>query len=169
MENASRALTIAGGVLIALLILASLLYMVQSTSQYTEEQEKQKEREQITAFNREYESYDKTLMRGTDVVTVINMANNHNKNNIDSPELKIYTYVTLTIEDIGQNNNKMQKDVTYPGDSAVYQAITNPNTNTLTTFKRKFFKCTGLTYSSQTGRVDSMSFEEIDVGNIPDY
>lgn len=74
MENASKALVMAGGVLIAIMVLATLMYMMQNTASYKTQTEEQQKIEQIAKFNKEYESYNKSLLRGTEVVTLINKA-----------------------------------------------------------------------------------------------
>lgn len=79
MENASKALMIAGGVLIALIILAMFLAMFNSMSNIQKEQEEQTKIEQIAAFNSEFEAYNKKVMYGTDVITLINKVAENNK------------------------------------------------------------------------------------------
>ena len=74
MENASKALVMAGGILIAIMVLATLMFMVQNTASYKSEMEEQQMLQQITNFNKEYESYQKSLLRGTELITVINKA-----------------------------------------------------------------------------------------------
>lgn len=74
MENASKALVMAGGILIAIMVLATLMFMVQNTASYKSEAEEQQKLQQITNFNKEYESYQKSLLRGTELITVINKA-----------------------------------------------------------------------------------------------
>ena len=79
MENASKALLIAGGVLIALIIISMLLAMFNNISNLQKEQEEQTRIEQITAFNSEFEAYNKKVMYGTDVITLINKVAENNK------------------------------------------------------------------------------------------
>ena len=74
MENASKALVMAGGILIAIMVIATLMFMVQNTASFKSQTEEQQMLKQITNFNKEYESYQKSLLRGTEVVTVINKA-----------------------------------------------------------------------------------------------
>ena len=45
----------------------------------------------------------------------------------------------------------------------------NPDDSALKMFKRRFFKCTNIKYNSKTGLISELAFEEIDVGEIPDY
>lgn len=89
MENASKALMIAGGVLIALIILSMLLAMFNNISNMQKEQEEQIKTEQIAAFNAEFEAYNKKLMYGTDVITLINKVAENNKKYSMSNDYKI--------------------------------------------------------------------------------
>ena len=79
MENATKGLMIAGSVLIAIVIIGMLFYFSGSLNEYPKAQEIERQKEQVTRFNREYESYNKKKMYGTDVVTVINKAIDNNK------------------------------------------------------------------------------------------
>ena len=96
MENASKALLIAGGMLLAMMILVLIISLVNSISDVTESQDKKKLTEQIVQFNKEYEAYNKTKMYGIDVITVVNKAINHNKT-IGVTEINPY-YINIKIE-----------------------------------------------------------------------
>lgn len=78
MENASKALLIAGGILLALMTLSLIVYVSTSTTRMAEAQDAKKASEELAAFNASYEAYNKTRMYGTDVITVINKAINYN-------------------------------------------------------------------------------------------
>lgn len=79
MENASKALLMAGGVLIAIIILSLIVYMGTTTSRLAKTQDEKTLAEQTEAFNKEYEAYDKKKMYGTDVITVVNKAIEYNQ------------------------------------------------------------------------------------------
>ena len=182
MENASKALVIAGGVLIALMIIATLMYMVQNTASFSKSEEDQKRLEQITKFNLEYESFSKSIMRGTDVVTVANMAHNNNQLNINYPSNEkpvVIIKVTLlgklvdklgidikadknfnsfTVGNIDSRGNSLDK---------TYDSICS-NENSLKAFKRLIFRCTELKYNNKTGYVSELHFEEIETNDL-DY
>lgn len=78
MENASKALLIAGGVLIALIILTSFIAMYGRIANLQEEQEEQIKLDQLAEFNAKYEAYNKRIMYGTDVITLMNKVNENN-------------------------------------------------------------------------------------------
>lgn len=74
MENAANALKIAGGILLAILTISLLVYMVANVSSVAEKQAKVKEAKQIKAWNAEWEAYNKKVLYGADVLTVVNKA-----------------------------------------------------------------------------------------------
>lgn len=79
MENAARALEIAAGVLIALIILSLLAYFFASISTMPTQENKSMTTEQLHAFNTEYEAYRKSTMYGVDVISCLNKAENNNR------------------------------------------------------------------------------------------
>ena len=83
MENATKALIMAGAVLITIIVLGLFMYFWARLEEFPKQQEEIKEKKQITEFNREYESYDKDKMYGVDVVTIMNKVINNNKNYAD--------------------------------------------------------------------------------------
>lgn len=89
MENASKALLIAGGVLIALIILTMFIVMYNNMANIQKEQEEQTRIEQIAAFNAEFEAYNKKVMYGTDVITLINKVAENNKKYNSNNDYKI--------------------------------------------------------------------------------
>ena len=65
MENATRALVMAGGILIALMILGALLLMFNNLSSYQNSNDANTKSSQIAEFNNQFEPYNKkdlTLM-----------------------------------------------------------------------------------------------------------
>jgi len=88
MENATKALVMAGSVLIAIIIIALLYSFMATLTANAEQEDLRLLAQQTEKFNREYEAFEQKLLRGTDVVTVINkaMANNKKYDNYD----KIY-------------------------------------------------------------------------------
>lgn len=80
MENASKALLIAGGVLIAILIVSVLVVTLNIVNSNQRTREKALATEQLAEFNQKYEAYNKKALRGTDIITLMKMAiENNNK------------------------------------------------------------------------------------------
>ena len=83
MENASKALEIAAGVLLAVLIMSLVAYFFTSISEWPQQQDDEKEAEQTAKFNLEYEVYDKKGMYGADVISCLTKAENNNEKYYD--------------------------------------------------------------------------------------
>lgn len=79
MENASKALMMAGGILIALLVIGALLLMINRLGIYSRSQDDDKKYTQLSDFNRDFERYcDDKGINGTDIISLINKVNNYN-------------------------------------------------------------------------------------------
>ena len=81
MENISRAIIIVGGMLLAILIISLLVFLFNKISILPSEQTQQHSELGIVEFNRSYEVYQKPLMYGTDIISIINKAVDHNMRN----------------------------------------------------------------------------------------
>ena len=79
MENASKALLMAGGVLIAILIIALLVYSFGTMGGYFDTENKEELAKQLKVFNDQYEVYNRKLLRGVDVISVINKVLDNNQ------------------------------------------------------------------------------------------
>jgi len=79
MENASKALIIAGGVLIAMITISVFYYMYGHISEFSHVIQDDTVEEERRAFNESFTAYQKKLMYGSDVISVINKAVDNNK------------------------------------------------------------------------------------------
>lgn len=84
MENASKALLIAGGVLLSVMVVSLLIYTSRSFGNIARAEEAEKLAENKLAFNAEYEIYDKSLMYGTDVLSCLNKAQSNNQKYVNN-------------------------------------------------------------------------------------
>ena len=79
MENASKALLIAGGMLIALLIIGALVLMFNQIGDYEKGKQGVEKNSQIAEFNMDFVRYtDDKGISGADVVSLINKVNDYN-------------------------------------------------------------------------------------------
>lgn len=87
MENASRALLMAGGVLMAILVISMLVLMFSNLTNVFSEKNQANREEQIVKFNMEYESYnrkdDKNTyknegVRGTEILSLLAKVHDYN-------------------------------------------------------------------------------------------
>lgn len=72
MENASKALLIAGGVLIAIITIGLLVTSFSTISEFQMSQLSEQEQEQLIAFNEQYTKYLNQYIYGTEIITIIN-------------------------------------------------------------------------------------------------
>jgi len=107
MENASKALLIAASILFAMIVLGLLLYLFNAMNIMGQADEESKLIKQISEFNAEYEAYNKQIMYGTDVITLVNKAIDNNIK-VDRDEMRpYYVDVTLTIDNDYQTMRKV--------------------------------------------------------------
>lgn len=121
MENASKALLIAGGILIAILIIALLVRSFTSISIFQKAKLTQEEQEQLLAFNERYTKYLNQYVYGTEVRSLLNK---------------------------------------YDDDKQVVVHVTGNMPSTLVG-EVQYYKCIAIGYDNSTGRVNSISFLEI--------
>lgn len=163
MENASKALIMAGEILIAMLIITLLVWGFGNITNLQEQEQNGEKVEQLAVFNKEYESYNRKLLRGVDVISVMNRAiNNNNKYEND-------TYYVINIQ------FKMNEEMVFKKDGQTTSTIkfdTNKiyniddfniiksNNDAFTDFKRRIFDCKEIKYNETSGRINYMMFEE---------
>lgn len=122
MENASKALLMAGGILIAILIIALLVRSFTTVRTFQIERLSEEEQAQLLAFNEQYTKYLGQYVYGTDVATLDNKFKNDGLVKVLPEGLDLPT-------GIGQDT--------------------------------RYYKCTGVGYDNSTGRVNSITFEQI--------
>mgnify|MGYP003370363281 CR=1 FL=1 len=95
MENASKALLMAGGVLLALLIIGVGVYMSNTMNAVQKEQEESKQVEIITEFNKKFEMYNRKILYGSDILSLANMIDDYNER--ETVESKMYTEMIINV------------------------------------------------------------------------
>ena len=94
MENASKALIMAGGVLIGVLIISLAVYLFVSFGQTSAEINSQNAQKQINQFNSQFTSYEgNNQLTIHDVVTVANFAMENNKYYDNNPDYIVEVYL----------------------------------------------------------------------------
>lgn len=81
MENASRALVIAGGILIGLITISLFYYMFNRVSEFQDITKDDTQQQELLDFNQGFEAYNKKIMYGADVISVLNKAIDNNDRN----------------------------------------------------------------------------------------
>lgn len=93
MENASKALIMAGGVLIALLVIGALMLMFNNLSTYENANRQSEAESHIADFNKEFVGYERDNVTGIDLVSISN---------------KIESYQTIKSDDEDYANMKVK-------------------------------------------------------------
>ena len=179
MENASKALIMAGGILISIMIIGVLIYMWSSSSEWAKQNHKVELSEQIMAFNNQYEGYNKKLLRGTDVISAINRSESNNRRyagrtiagyavkeeEMEEPNYYInvnFIMVESTVytkENTGTSTSFTFKANEVYGMEEFFSTI-KPNEEAFVDFKRRIFDCVRIEYNQRTGRVNYLLFKE---------
>lgn len=77
MENAAKALTIAGTILISLIVISALIFMFREIRGIKSQDASNQKTQQIIDFNKSYESYDKTLY-GSELLSLASKIEDYN-------------------------------------------------------------------------------------------
>lgn len=101
MENASKALLIASGILISLIIITMMIYGYKQVSNYYATKEDAKESEQLAAFNKQYIGYNRNNVRGSELLSLINKIIDYN-----APKINDVNDEKIEISIIIPNNDK---------------------------------------------------------------
>lgn len=102
MENSSKALYIAGSLLIAVSILSLLMFTFKGMGKAQSRQDEQASEQEIINFNKEYEAFNKRIMSAVEVVSCINKAISNNESAKDQKDydrmvdVHVKTYSELT-------------------------------------------------------------------------
>lgn len=79
MENATKALMMAAGILFAIIVLSTLVLSYTNMVNLKEAELQQELKEEIDKFNQPYLAFNKKAMYGTDVISILNLAINNNQ------------------------------------------------------------------------------------------
>ena len=89
MENASKALLIAGAILIAILLIGIGMMIFGNIGGFTESATQQTDTMQIQMFNRQFEQYAGSNVSGSNVKVLISNINANNATYLDDPSRQI--------------------------------------------------------------------------------
>lgn len=82
MENATKALLMAAGILIAIIVLSLAVVMYSRVSEYYQQKQRNITDEQLAAFNDEYLAYNRDDVTGFELVSLINKTIDYNQNKV---------------------------------------------------------------------------------------
>ena len=104
MENASKALIMAGGVLVALMIIMITVYLVQAAGGLSQTYYNKLEQDRINAYNDKFYRFCKNI-NGQEMVTLINLMAEINEKEERKISLYISGHEVSNIKDISNNQN----------------------------------------------------------------
>ena len=78
MENASKALLIAAGIMIGLIVITMIVYAHHKVSNYYRSKELTLESEQLADFNEQFLGYNRADVRGSDLISLVNKIIDYN-------------------------------------------------------------------------------------------
>ena len=181
MENASKALLMAGGILIALLIIVKLVYSFGVMGGYFDTENSKQQAEQLKIFNEQYEAYNRKLLRGVDVISVINKVLDNNQkygpDEYDEPNYLMQIEFEMLEGAVYQKDKQSGKNQKV--DSVTFKTGINYNQNSISEIKqsseafndlkRRIFDCVEVRYHKETGRVNYIKFIERKIDYTQDY
>ena len=98
MENASKALLMAGGILIALLVISLAVLAFKQMSDYQKSQSDLVKTGQLAEFNEQFAQYVRDDINGIDLVTLANKVMNFNQKESGPGEINYEEKIKLTID-----------------------------------------------------------------------
>ena len=94
MENASKALIIAGSVLLAVLIMTALIYTFSPISSLKQVEASSEEEKILAQYNKEIENFNRAGLYGSEILSLANLIEDYNER---QSELKGYGPITLKV------------------------------------------------------------------------
>ena len=146
MENATKALTIAASILIAIILITLIVVFFKSTNLLKTTEARSEETRQLKEFNEQYSKYKGKYLYGTEVITIINRA--------------IGDGVKVTINNMTQTIGKENKVIGDYIEEFTPFAGNAYSVKNINTYKDNRYKCTNVEYTN--GKVSKIIFKEID-------
>ena len=83
MEHANKAMIMAFGMLVAVMIMGAIAFVFTRLKAFPTQDDEIESVEQRRLFNQEFEVYDKKIMYGVDVISVLNKAQSNNEKYVE--------------------------------------------------------------------------------------
>ena len=100
MENASKALVMAGGILIALLVIGALLLMFNQVSDYQRSGTDLEKDQQLTDFNKEFTQFTYGDIKGYELISLVNKVIDYNGKSGTANYVDYSLKITVKIENL---------------------------------------------------------------------
>ena len=172
MENASKALIMAGGMLIALLIIGALVLVFNQIGDYEKAQTSSKKSSQVADFNKELSKYSGDNVKGYDMITLINKAIDFNSKDGSTGEANSVDYdkkITIELTNMKAFTNKYGVS----GTMTLFKKSEYKNSELIDVIKQfnsiqNKYNLTVKQISTLSANYDSIAFTEKDKQNNPD-
>lgn len=162
MENATKALIIAGGMLIAMLIAGLLVLGFNQIRSMRQEQADQEALQEILDFNERFEAYNRTTVRGYQMISLANLVYDTNSRFTERDGYRPVTIIVDGFPSMENSNESLQGTDLVEYIQTYYDNMNSDQKNAL---KQMVFECTKVEYDSQNSRVLSMSFRKLNKVN----
>ncbi len=177
MENASKALIMAGSVLMSMMIIGLLVFAYNQLSDAKQTESNVEAVEKLNSYSLRFEKYNRTIY-GSELMSLANLQEDYKLTQSDTVEYENVTIkvkvnreieangitylqpIEQNIESIYASKDKMEKDIdrlSTDKNSEEYKLLVSSYTE----FKNKRFKCQRIEYGTNSGRVNLMEFIEI--------
>ena len=173
MENASKALLMAGGVLIGIMVISFMVLVLRKAGKMSAQYDNQIANNELTKFNGQFEIYDKNDNNFFDVITVANLAYDINKKNgydeqnsvivevgDGSNVYSISSNAELPKGHFLKNNQKIYIYSSEEGPSLIEKYGARKQDDS--TQYQYLFGCTEIIYSQTTGKVKEIKFQAVE-------
>lgn len=130
MENATKALLMAGGILLALMLLVLVVYSVREWGDVQEAQFQEENAQVVAEFNKSYLSYEKRLY-GSELLGLVNKMLDYNVSDDvtfnDYPPMNMKVHINGTADDLFTSNRDYDlDDISERITDAMNSTIDNP-------------------------------------------
>ena len=152
-ENSANALIMAGGVLIAIMLISLAVYVFNASSNFAKTYYSEIDAKTIQAFNNKFEIYTRGDVTAQDIVSVANLARDTNITNEVENDKKDPVYIQVVL----YNGSIHLEDMTR---EELYQFMEeNSFIDNDATKGQKKYKCKDIQYNENTQRVNKIVFE----------
>lgn len=140
MENSSKALLMAGGILTALLVVGALVLMWTNISKFQAGNTEGAKEQQIIQFNQEFETYNRDKVLGADILSIVNKIESYNERNDEVFNSKVqYEPIEVKVN-FGNQLGAFTGTVILTNDSTPVKQMIDNYTNLEGTYSREFMR-----------------------------
>lgn len=132
MENASKALVMAGEILIALLVVGALMLMINQVSYYQKSESTSEKAQQQAEFNKEYVQFTYGDVKGYELISLVNKVINYNSKEAVGNSVDYSLKITVNIDMVGTTGTSFAQKYGINGNTALFKkiyTISDGNTN----------------------------------------